>query len=110
MRTNLETTAVSKYTHSFGLSLALASVVNGLLVVAKEKSPAVLAGMQRLTGHHWISHCAIVLGLFFLFGWLFSLANGGRRIKITVNRLIGVVVSGVAAGSLLILGFYAIGE
>jgi predicted ferric reductase len=106
----MENTGVSKYTISFGLSLALASVANGLLVVAKEKIPAVLAGMQKLTGHHWVSHSAIILGLFAFFGWLFAQTNGGQGIKMTVNRLIGTLVAGVATGGLVILGFYLIGD
>ena len=106
----MENTGVSKYTVSFGLSLALASVANALLVVAKEKTPAVLAGMEKLTGHQWVSHCAIVLGLFAFFGWLFAQANGGQGIKMTANRLIGTLVSGVATGGLIILGFYLIGD
>lgn len=106
----MENTGVSKYTISFGLSLALASVANGLLVVAKEKIPAVLAGMQELTGHHWVSHSAIILGLFAFFGWLFAQTNGGQGIKMTVNRLIGTLVSGVVTGGLVILGFYLIGD
>ena len=48
----MENRAVSKYTTSFGLSLALTSVLNALLVVVKEKSPAVQAGMKSLTGHN----------------------------------------------------------
>jgi hypothetical protein len=103
--TNMENTGVSKYTISFGLSLALASVVNGVLIVAKEKIPAVLAGMQKLTGHHWISHSVIVLGLFAVFGWLFAQANGGQGIRLTVNRLIVTLVSGATIGSLVIWDF-----
>jgi len=106
----MENTGVSKYTISFGIALALASVANGLLVVAKEKIPAVLAGMQKLTGHHWVSHSVIILGLFVFFGWLFAQANGGQGIKLTVNRLIGTLVAGVAAGGLIIVGFYLIGD
>lgn len=106
----MENTGVSKHTISFGLSLALASVVNGLLVVAKEKIPAVQAGMQKLTGNHWISHGVIILGVFAVFGWLFGQANGGQGIKMTANRLISVLVAGVATGGLIILGFYLIGD
>jgi hypothetical protein len=106
----MENTGVSKYTISFGLALALASVVNGLLVVAKEKIPSVLAGMQNLTGHQWVSHGVIILGLFAFFGWLFAQANGGQGIKLTVNRLIGTFVAGVATGGLIIVGFYLIGD
>ena len=110
MNLNLEKDGVSKYTISFGLSLALASVVNGLLVIAKEKSPAIQSGMQKLTGHHWVTHSVIVLGLFALFGWLFAQFNGGQGIRLNTNRLIGIFVVGVATGSLIILGFYLIGD
>ena len=105
----MENTGVSKYTTSFGLSLALASVANALLVVAKESIPAVAAGMQKLTGHHWVTHSVIILGLFALFGWLLARAQGGRGINLSVNRLIATLVAGVVAGGLVILGFYLLG-
>jgi hypothetical protein len=106
----MENTGLSKFTISFGLSLALASVANGLLVAAKEKIPAVMAGMQKLTGHHWISHSVIILGLFAFFGWLFAQAHGGLGLRITVPRLVSALVSGVAIGGLVILGFYLMGD
>ena len=106
----MENPGLSKHTISFGLALAVASVANGLLVVAKEKSPAVLAGMQKISGHHWVTHSAIILGLFFLGGWLLAKANGGQGIRMTVSRLIATLVSGVAAGAVIILGFYLIGD
>jgi hypothetical protein len=106
----MENTGVSKYTTSFGLALALASVANGLLVIAKEKVPAILSGMQKLTGHHWITHSVIILALFVCGGWLFAQANGGQGIKLTTSRLIGTLVRGVIIGGLLIVGFYLIGD
>jgi hypothetical protein len=106
----MENTGISKYTISFGLSLALASVVNGLLVIAKEKIPAVQTGMQKFTGHHWVTHSVIILGLFAVCGWRFAQAGGGQGIKMAAGRLIGVILSGVATGGLLILGFYLIGD
>jgi cytochrome bd-type quinol oxidase subunit 2 len=110
MNLNLEKNGVSKFTISFGLSLALASVVNGLLVIAKEKSPAIQSGMQKLTGHHWVTHSVIILGIFALFGWMFAQGNAGQGIKMTANRLISLFVSGVAMGGLIIVGFYLIGD
>lgn len=110
MNTNSENRGISKYARSFGLSLALASVVNGLLVIAKEKSPAVQFGMQRLTGNHWVTHGVVVIGIYAGCGWLFALPNGGQGIKLTANGLIATVVSGVAAGALIILAFYLIGD
>jgi hypothetical protein len=108
--TNTKDSGISKHTKSFGLSLALASVINGLLVVAKEKSPAVMAGMQKLTGHHWITHAIVVLAVFAVFGWVFGTGNGGKGPKMSAGRLIGTVVSGVIAGGMIIMGFYLIGD
>lgn len=105
----MENINVSKYTVAFGCSLALASVANGLLVIAKEKIPAVMSGMQKLTGHHWITHSVVIIGLFAICGWLFAQLNGGQGIKITASRLIGTLVSGVVTGGILIAGFYLIG-
>jgi hypothetical protein len=106
----MENTSVSKYTISFGLSLAITSVINALLVIAKEKIPAVMAALQKLTGHHWVSHSAIILVLFAVFGWIFARANGGRGIQITVNCLIRTLVSGVVIGGLVIMAFYLVGD
>lgn len=108
-KANMENVGIPKYARSFGLALAIASVVNGLLVIAKEKSPSVMAGMQNLTGHHWVTQSAIVLSLFALLGWLFARVNGGQGIKITANRLIATLASGVVAGGVIIVGFYLSG-
>ena len=43
---NREKNTVSKYTISFGLALAFSSVINALIVVAKEKSTTVRTEMQ----------------------------------------------------------------
>jgi hypothetical protein len=106
----MENNSLSKNTIAFGLALALASVVNAALVVIKESSPAVQTGMQKLTGHHWITHSAIVLGLFFLCGGLFGRLNGGGGIKLTVNRFLGLMITGVVLGGLIIVGFYLVGD
>lgn len=102
----MENPTLSKYSISFGLALAVTSVVNALLVMAKEKSPAVLAAMKNLTGHHWITHSAVVVVLFFVLGWLFATFNGGQGVKLTANNLLRAIVGGVALGGLLIVGFY----
>lgn len=109
MKTNTENPGVSKYTISFGVALALASVVNGLLVIAKEKIPAVMAGMQKLTGHHWLTHCIIVLGIFVVSGWILALPNGGQGMRMNAGNLIRALLAGVATGGVIILGFYGLG-
>jgi hypothetical protein len=100
---------IGKYTVSFGLSLAVMSVLNGLLVIVKEThEDSVLALMKRLTPHHWITHGILVVVAFVAFGWLFSRANGGQGIQIPVPRLIGLLVGAVVVGWALIAGFYLI--
>jgi heme/copper-type cytochrome/quinol oxidase subunit 2 len=106
----MENTVVSKHTTSFGLSLALCALLNALLVIAKERSKNVADWMQNVTGHHWITHVAIILFLFAIFGWCFSRTNGGQGPNITVNRLTRIVFSGVFAGVLIVLAFYVIAD
>lgn len=91
---------LSKQAVSFGLSLSVCSLVNAFLVIAKEKSPAVQSAMQKLTGHHWVTHSAIVLILFIVLGFVFN------RINFPINRLIQTIVAAVLISSLLIVGFY----
>jgi undecaprenyl pyrophosphate phosphatase UppP len=106
----MENTAVSKHTKSFGLSLALCALLNALLVIAKEKSTAVQDWMQKITGHHWITHVVIILILFALFGWGFATANSAQGPKTPLNRLTGIVFAGVVGGILIILAFYLIAD
>jgi hypothetical protein len=101
-----EAPGLSRFTVSFGIALAIASVVNGLLVIAKEKSHAVMAGMQSLTGHHWITHSLAVILLFLGLG--FGLAKSGPQM--TSRSLFTWLFSGVLIGAVLIVGFYLIGD
>jgi Na+/H+-translocating membrane pyrophosphatase len=98
----MENPTVSKSSVSFGLALAIACIVNAILVVVKEKSDTVMNGMKKLTGHHWITHTVIVLAVFILFG----MANKGQGMKVTASRLICTVIGGVVTAGLIIVGFY----
>jgi hypothetical protein len=106
----MENKSVPKYTVSFGLSLAICSVVNALLVIAKEKSPALQAELKKLTGHHWISHSAIVILLFITLGWLLAQAKGRAGFPMTLNTLTKIIVAGIILSGLLITGFYLIAD
>ena len=107
----METTTVSKRTVSFGLSLAVAGIVNAIIVCVKEKSAAVKNWMGNLPGHHhWITHTAIVLAVFVVFALIFGRMNGGQGMKVTIGRLIGTVVGGVVLAVLIIVGFYLIAD
>ncbi|MEI6076251.1 MAG: hypothetical protein WCS94_11790 [Verrucomicrobiota bacterium] len=106
----MEKPHLSKYTHSFGIALAVTSVANGLLVMAKEKNPAVLAAMKSLTGHHWITHSVIVVTLFLVLGWGLSKIQGGTGVKLHQDNLIRLLAGGVFLGALLIVGFYLLAD
>jgi ascorbate-specific PTS system EIIC-type component UlaA len=94
--------SLSKQTTSFGLSFVVCSLVNALLVIAKEKSHAVQSVMQKLTGHHWVTQAAIVVILFVVFGFIFA------NVAVSVNRLVKTIVAGVLISGLIIVGFYLI--
>lgn len=104
----METT--SKYAKSFGLAFALCSVLNALLVMAKEKSPSLMSQMQKITGHHWITHSAIIIILFLLFGWLFARIGGGKEKPMAASRTLKIILAGLIAGTLMIFGFYLIAD
>ena len=110
MNPNTEASGISKSARAFGIALALASIANSLLVVVKEKSPALQAEMKKLTGHHWITHAIVIVGIFLVSGWIFSKLNGAQGIRIATGKLIAALVSGVALAGLIILGFYLIAD
>lgn len=100
----------SKYTASFGLSLAICSVLNALLVIAKEKSPAVQAALKKFAGHHWTGHSIVIVALFLILGALFSLLNRGRGPALSSCALIRTTLAGVVLSALIIVGFYLVAD
>lgn len=98
---------LNKYTVSFGISLAITSLLSAVLVVIKETSEAtVLAYMKSLTGHHWTTHGILAVLVFVLIGFGLAQTNNGRGLKMTAERLITFIVSAVVLGGLIIAGFY----
>jgi len=104
----MEHNRASNHAAAFGVSLAVASLANALLVTAKEKNPKVLAFMKGFTGHHWITHCVFIIGIFIVLGWLLTRVNGGTGIRLTFSNLIVILVGGVLLGAATIVGFYLI--
>jgi hypothetical protein len=98
-----------KYTTAFGLSLACASVLSALLVVAKELNPnTVMVWMQRLTGHHWVTHTLAALIIFLALGLTVAGANVGRGITSNTKYFLLTVGGGVVVSYCIIAGFYLI--
>jgi hypothetical protein len=106
----MQNPTLSKNTVPFGLSLAICAVLNALLVVAKEKNPGVAGWMQKITGHHWITHVVIILIAFFALGLAFKPANRRGATTISADRLAKIVLAGVVVGVLIIGGFYVIAD
>lgn len=105
----METNGIGKYTTSFGMSLAITSVVSALLVVVKEMSEnTVLALMKGITFHHWFTHSLFILILFVVVGWLLARSNGGQGVRMGVNRFISTLVGAVVVSGLIIAGFYLV--
>jgi len=94
---------------SFGLSLAVTSVLSALLVVIKELNEGtVLAWMKQATGHHWVTHGVFNLVVFVVLGFLFAAMNRGPATKETFGNLTGVVVGTVLASASIIAGFFMV--
>lgn len=102
----MENPTLSKRTVAFGLAVGIACVVNAIIVVIKEKSGAVMSAMKSVLGHHWTTHAALIVLLFFILGLALTALRGGRGPEISGNRLIGAMVSCVALAGLIIVGFY----
>ena len=107
----MEKNSIGKYTRSFGLSLAITSVVSALLVVLKETNQnTVLAFMKKLTGHHWVTHTVFDVVLFVVIGVILARTHGGEGVRMTGTRIITVLVCAVVLSGLIISGFYLIGD
>jgi hypothetical protein len=106
----MENSPASKHTVSFGVSLALCTLLNAGLVIAKEKSKSVADWMQKVTGHHWVTHVLIVLVLFTACGWCFSRTNGRQGPRMSLACLTNTIFSGVIAGVFIVLGLYLIAD
>jgi hypothetical protein len=65
-------TTLDKTTIGFGLSVAIMSILNTLLVIFKELTPPFKAGMASAMGHHWTTHGVMVIVLFIALGFVFS--------------------------------------
>ncbi len=97
---------LSNVTTSFGISLAIASVVSALLVVAKEESPRLMRTMKSATGHHWSTHSVLALGIFLVVGVVLTRMNGGRGLQISPGRLVQTIICAILIGSFIIVGYY----
>lgn len=110
-----ETTSIDKINLGFGLSLAIVAILNALLTLGKEVIPGVkdiAVAVGRLIGidHHWIGHSILIILIFIILGFLFSLTAINdffiEKFAIDQQRLLIIIVIGVIIGIGLIGGFF----
>jgi hypothetical protein len=97
----MEEKTLSGLVPGFGLSFLVMSLLNALLVAAKELNPALLAWMKALTGHHWITHGVFVLAGFFILGLIlsrFDYGAGWSGVRSAAMVAVGVIIGGGAVG------------
>jgi hypothetical protein len=104
----MQNNGLEKYTVSYGVSLAITSLLSAFLVVFKELNEPLLNFMKRVTIHHWVTHGAFDLIVFVVLGWLLAQVNGGAGLKISTKTFVTVLVGAVVVSGLIIAGFYLI--
>lgn len=95
---------INKYIAGFGVSVIITSLLNALLLIAKESNPPLKKAMAALLGHHWTTHGAAVILVFIVLGFLLSwmkIASKGHAGKMGNYILWAVIVSSIMIG-----GFY----
>jgi hypothetical protein len=100
----MENSPMDKYTAGFGMSLAITSVLNAIILVIKEENDAVMKAMKAALGHHWTTHGTIVIIVFFVLGFIFS----GMRLetKFDSHRMLKYIIWGVIIGGVITAGFF----
>ena len=104
MEKRLENQAWDKFSVGFGLSFLIASIFNGLLIIAKESYDPLKSWMKSLSGHHWITHGIFVIVLFIVLGYIFSRTDIDK--KIDADKISFLVIVGTILGGLIIVGFF----
>jgi hypothetical protein len=95
---------LDKKTVGFGLSVALMSIFNTLLVIIKEMNPPIKKAMADAMGHHWTTHGVIVLTLFVVLGLIFSAMVKAENWN--ANKLCKSIVGSVILGGTGLAAFY----
>ena len=97
--------SVGTTTTAFGLSYAVTSLFNVLLVVLKENMPGVQSAMVTMTGHHWVTHGVLDIIVFVVLGLVVART---RFAQMPANSLIRYVVGSTVLSGLLIVGYFSV--
>jgi uncharacterized membrane protein SirB2 len=100
----MNNSTMDKYTAGFGLSLAVTSLLNAILLVVKETNAPLMNAMKAALGHHWTTHGFIVIVLFVALGFIFSATKFSE--KWDSGKMVWLLVFATIAGSVVIAGFF----
>jgi len=95
---------LDKTTLGFGLSAAIMSILNTLLVIFKELAPPLKKAMADAMGHHWTTHGVVVLGFFLVLGVL--LTRSVRSESWNAGKLGSTILWSVIIGGGALAAFY----
>jgi hypothetical protein len=95
---------LDKTTIGFGLSAAVMSILNALLVIFKEMTPPFKKAMADAMGHHWTTHGVAVLGLFLVLG--FVLAGAVKAESWSAGKLGQALLWSTILGAVALAAFY----
>ena len=102
----MTTATLDKTTIGFGLSAAVVSIFNTLLVIFKELTPPFKNGMASAMGHHWTTHGVMVIVLFIVLGFVFTgivKADSWGAEKLGNTLLWSVIIAGGALAAFYLM-------
>jgi hypothetical protein len=100
----MENSPMDKYAAGFGMSLAVTSVLNAIILVIKEENDAVMKAMKAALGHHWTTHGVIVITVFVVLGFVFSAMK--LETKFDSHRMLKYIIWGVIISGVITAGFF----
>lgn len=79
-----ETTGhIDDSSRAYGISAVITIIFNTLLAILKDIYPALQKTMAFLSGHHWITHAAVDIMLFFTLGFILQKMNRIKKFDAT---------------------------
>jgi uncharacterized membrane protein YwzB len=95
---------MEKYTAGFGLSLIVTSLLNAVILLIKETNDSVMSAMRAALGHHWTTHGAIVIIVFFILGFVFSSMKFEE--KWDSQKMLKFIILAKIIGGIIVAGFF----
>jgi uncharacterized Tic20 family protein len=90
---------------AFGVSYAITSLFNVLLVLVKENIPGIQPAMVSLTGHHWVTHGVIDVIVFVILGLVLKNTAAARM---PADKLVNYVVGSTILSGLILVGYFTV--